>query len=122
LDGERVARVLEDERDWASVLIDLVVEYLPVSLLPPGARRRGKDGVDGSVDAACGVQDAAQPGQGAFGDIAEHDMDLVAGADHVLNLGPGGGNSGGRIVATGTPVEVAGRCCQPEPPATCEQY
>jgi excinuclease ABC subunit A len=41
--------------------------------------------------------------------VIEHDMDVVAGADYVIDLGPGGGDQGGRIVATGTPAEVA-RC------------
>ena len=35
-------------------------------------------------------------------------MDVVAGADWVIDLGPGGGDAGGRIVAAGTPAEVAG--------------
>ncbi|WP_405633416.1 ABC transporter [Streptomyces sp. NBC_01174] len=39
--------------------------------------------------------------------VVEHDMAVVAGADHVIDLGPGGGDRGGRIVATGTPREVA---------------
>ncbi|WP_335937402.1 excinuclease ABC subunit UvrA [Streptomyces sp. PTD5-9] len=39
--------------------------------------------------------------------VVEHDMTVVAGADHVIDLGPGGGDRGGRIVATGTPAEVA---------------
>ena len=39
--------------------------------------------------------------------VVEHDMDVVAGADHVIDLGPGGGDEGGRIVAAGTPAEVA---------------
>ncbi|MGW9300961.1 excinuclease ABC subunit UvrA [Streptomyces cyaneofuscatus] len=39
--------------------------------------------------------------------VVEHDMAVVAGADHVIDLGPGGGDQGGRIVATGTPQEVA---------------
>ncbi|MCW2961705.1 MAG: excinuclease subunit [Thermoleophilia bacterium] len=39
--------------------------------------------------------------------VVEHDMDVVAGADWVIDLGPGGGDGGGRIVATGTPPEVA---------------
>ncbi|MFG2875511.1 ABC transporter [Streptomyces sp. NPDC048337] len=39
--------------------------------------------------------------------VVEHDMEVVAGADWVLDLGPGGGTEGGRIVAEGTPVEVA---------------
>lgn len=34
-------------------------------------------------------------------------MAVVAGADRVIDLGPGGGDRGGRIVATGTPREVA---------------
>ncbi|MEU5634697.1 ATP-binding cassette domain-containing protein [Streptomyces rishiriensis] len=38
----------------------------------------------------------------------EHDMVVVAGADWVIDLGPGGGDAGGRVVTTGTPAEVAG--------------
>ncbi|AWT46762.1 MULTISPECIES: ATP-binding cassette domain-containing protein [Streptomyces] len=39
--------------------------------------------------------------------VVEHDMEVVAGADWVLDLGPGGGDAGGRIVAAGVPAEVA---------------
>ncbi|MFJ6015924.1 ABC transporter [Streptomyces sp. NPDC092952] len=39
--------------------------------------------------------------------VVEHDMAVVAGADWVIDLGPGGGDRGGRIVAAGTPAEVA---------------
>ncbi|NUK90599.1 excinuclease ABC subunit UvrA [Streptomyces lunaelactis] len=39
--------------------------------------------------------------------LVEHDMDVVAGADWVVDLGPGGGDEGGRIVAAGTPPDVA---------------
>ena len=39
--------------------------------------------------------------------VAEHDMGVVAGADHVIDLGPGGGDDGGRVVVAGTPREVA---------------
>ncbi|GAA0458836.1 excinuclease ABC subunit UvrA [Streptomyces olivaceiscleroticus] len=39
--------------------------------------------------------------------VVEHDMGVVAGADHVIDLGPGGGADGGRIVASGPPAEVA---------------
>ncbi|MER7171663.1 excinuclease ABC subunit UvrA [Streptomyces mesophilus] len=39
--------------------------------------------------------------------VVEHDMDVVAGADWVIDLGPGGGADGGRIVAAGPPAEVA---------------
>lgn len=39
--------------------------------------------------------------------VIEHDLDLVANADHVVDMGPGGGESGGRIVSQGTPERVA---------------
>ncbi|MFF0964867.1 ATP-binding cassette domain-containing protein [Streptomyces sp. NPDC003703] len=39
--------------------------------------------------------------------VVEHDMSVVADADHVVDMGPGGGDAGGRIVAAGTPAEVA---------------
>ncbi|MGW7102133.1 ABC transporter [Streptomyces sp. NPDC054838] len=39
--------------------------------------------------------------------VVEHDMEVVAGADWVIDLGPGGGADGGRVVAAGTPAEVA---------------
>ncbi|MES4887900.1 excinuclease ABC subunit UvrA [Streptomyces sp. NPDC096012] len=39
--------------------------------------------------------------------VVEHDMTVVAGADWVIDLGPGGGDRGGRIVAAGPPQRVA---------------
>ncbi len=45
--------------------------------------------------------------RGATVVIIEHDLDLIANADHVVDMGPGGGAAGGRIVATGTPEDVA---------------
>ncbi len=39
--------------------------------------------------------------------VAEHDMTVVAGADHVIDLGPGGGDAGGTVVVAGTPQRVA---------------
>ena len=39
--------------------------------------------------------------------IIEHNLDIIKGADHIVDLGPEGGERGGRIVAKGTPEEVA---------------
>lgn len=39
--------------------------------------------------------------------VIEHDLDMIANADYVIDMGPGGGDAGGRIVAAGTPEEVA---------------
>jgi len=39
--------------------------------------------------------------------VIEHNLDIIKVADHIIDLGPEGGSGGGRIVATGTPEEVA---------------
>ena len=39
--------------------------------------------------------------------VIEHDLDLISNADYVIDMGPGGGAEGGRIVACGTPEEIA---------------
>ncbi|MGB5415146.1 MAG: hypothetical protein WBN01_10935, partial [Polyangiales bacterium] len=39
--------------------------------------------------------------------VVEHDMEVAAHADHVIDLGPGAGNEGGKLVAKGTPEQVA---------------
>ena len=41
--------------------------------------------------------------------LVEHDMRVIAASDHVIEIGPGAGDEGGRIVATGTPTAVAAR-------------
>ena len=44
--------------------------------------------------------------QGATIIVIEHDLDVIRSADYVIDMGPGGGESGGRIVAAGTPEEI----------------
>src|SRR5882757_997574 len=39
--------------------------------------------------------------------VVEHDMAVVAGSDWIIDIGPGAGDEGGRIVAAGTPQQVA---------------
>ncbi|MCL2333034.1 MAG: excinuclease ABC subunit UvrA, partial [Actinomycetia bacterium] len=39
--------------------------------------------------------------------VVEHNLDVIKSADYVIDLGPEGGDSGGRLVASGTPEEVA---------------
>ena len=45
---------------------------------------------------------------GATGVVIDHDLDGIRNADYVIDMGPGGGESGGRVVATGTPEEIQG--------------
>lgn len=46
-------------------------------------------------------------GSGATVIVIEHDLDVIRNADYVVDMGPGGGTAGGRIVACGTPEEIA---------------
>jgi excinuclease ABC subunit A len=39
--------------------------------------------------------------------VVEHDMRVVAGSDWVMDIGPNAGDEGGRVVASGTPTEIA---------------
>jgi excinuclease ABC subunit A len=39
--------------------------------------------------------------------IIEHNMDVIKSAEYIIDLGPEGGNAGGKIICTGTPTEVA---------------
>ena len=44
--------------------------------------------------------------RGATVIIIEHDLDVIRNADYVVDMGPGGGLDGGRVVASGTPEEI----------------
>ena len=45
-------------------------------------------------------------GHGATVIVIEHDLDVIRNADYIIDMGPGGGADGGRIVAVGTPDEI----------------
>lgn len=46
--------------------------------------------------------------RGATVIVIEHDLDVIRNADYIIDMGPGGGENGGRIIASGTPEEIAG--------------
>ena len=55
--------------------------------------------------------------QGATVIVIEHDLDVIRNADYIIDMGPEGGEAGGRIVAVGTPERgaededsVTGKC------------
>jgi excinuclease ABC subunit A len=67
----------------------------PTTGLHPGDERKLIDVLHRLVDRGNGVV------------VVEHELDLVKNADHVVDLGPEGGEHGGEVVATGTPEAVA---------------
>jgi excinuclease ABC subunit A len=58
------------------------------------------------IDVLIGVLDRLTAGRSTML-IIDHDPDIIANCDYVVDLGPGGGPDGGRIVAAGTPREIA---------------
>ncbi len=46
--------------------------------------------------------------------VIEHDLRVVAQADHVIDIGPGAGDEGGQILATGTPAAVSQQGLRPD--------
>jgi excinuclease ABC subunit A len=67
----------------------------PTTGLHPADVEKLKAQLDGLVDAGNTVV------------VVEHDMHVVAGSDWVIDIGPGAGDEGGRVVAAGTPAQVA---------------
>ena len=45
--------------------------------------------------------------------VIEHDLDMIANADYVIDMGPKGGDEGGRICCTGTPESIAHNSASP---------
>ena len=39
--------------------------------------------------------------------VIEHNLDVIKNADHIIDMGPEGGDGGGRVIAEGTPEQVA---------------
>ena len=74
----------------------LVVLDEPVTGLHPADVQRLVEALDVLLDAGNTVI------------VAEHDLHLAARADWIIDLGPGAGPAGGKVVAAGTPAEVAG--------------
>ena len=44
--------------------------------------------------------------KGATVIVIEHDLDVIRNADYIIDMGPGGGEAGGTVVACGTPEEI----------------
>ena len=44
--------------------------------------------------------------RGATVIVIEHDLDVIRAADYIIDMGPGGGEDGGRIIACGTPEDI----------------
>ena len=61
----------------------------------------------GTLRDAPGISHEALKAKGNSLVIVEHDEETMRRADHIIDLGPEGGSGGGRVVATGTPEEVA---------------
>ncbi|MDN6557096.1 MAG: excinuclease ABC subunit UvrA [Acidipropionibacterium acidipropionici] len=145
--GRSVARALDDVGDIPAVrrrlrtLVDLGLGYLTLGESTPalsgGEAQRLKLASQMARDQADAVFVFDEPtvglhpldvetllrvlgrllGHGATVVVIEHDLDVIGHADHIIDMGPGGGAASGRIVATGTPAEIAA-----EPGAVTGRY
>ncbi|MDW8281858.1 MAG: excinuclease ABC subunit UvrA [Myxococcales bacterium] len=86
----KLARALAERAEGTLFVVD-----------EPGAGLHGQD-VRAVLEALRTLTD-----QGASVVVVEHDLDIIAGADWVIDLGPGGGPDGGRVVAEGPPERIA---------------
>jgi len=85
--------------DWtvSERLVGTDLECLAAAKVRPDRAFAGTAGV--------GVQRTTDDGNTVV--VIEHELDLLKNADHVVDLGPEGGENGGELVAAGTPEEVA---------------
>jgi hypothetical protein len=82
-------------------------ETLPVVIGVRGARHNDlRDAAGRRPDRPPAARAGAAGGRVSI-IVIDHDLDLLAAADHLIDMGPGGGPGGGRILATGTPEDVA---------------
>ncbi|HMJ12783.1 MAG TPA: excinuclease ABC subunit UvrA, partial [Polyangiaceae bacterium] len=86
----KLARALSDEHRGALLVLDE-----PSAGLHADEVARLLDALNSIIEAGASVL------------VIEHDLDVIAQADHVIDLGPGAGSAGGRIMAQGSPLEIA---------------
>ena len=100
---EAMAELTDQERAWSDG--ELIQRFLEHPKLAEAHTVLLYYGVGQEVATAGLIQTLLD--QGATVVVIEHDLDVIRSADYLIDLGPGGGQAGGRIVAAGTPAQVA---------------
>ena len=100
---EAMAELTDQERAWSDG--ELIPRFLEHPKLAEAHTVLLYYGVGQEVATAGLIQTLLD--QGATVVVIEHDLDVIRSADYLIDLGPGGGQAGGRIVAAGTPAQVA---------------